>query len=103
MLIKHGSTACNKKNDLVYYKSNSDDDYDEDDDDTFHDAIQVEDVIEDTNDDDVTIYREPINNEFIAPVGQEDGTTGVTIEHERVLHAQYCHYGELYYQSCEIY
>ena len=27
----------------------------------------------------------------------------MTIEHEGVLHAQYCHYGELYYQSCEIY
>ena len=22
---------------------------------------------------------------------------------EGILHAQYCHYGELYYQSCEIY
>ena len=56
--------------DLVYYDSNSDvDDDDEDDDNTFHDAIQVEDVIEDTNDDDVTTYGEPINNEFIAPVG----------------------------------
>ena len=27
----------------------------------------------------------------------------MTIEHEGVLYAQYCHYGELYYQSCEIY
>ena len=47
--------------DLVYYDSNSDED-DEDDDDTFHDAIQVEDVIEDTNDDDATTYGEQINN-----------------------------------------
>ena len=27
----------------------------------------------------------------------------MTIEHEGILHAQYYHYGELYYQSCEIY
>ena len=57
--------------------------------DTLHDAIQVEDVIEDTNDDDASIYVEPINNESVAPVGQEDGATGVTIKHEGVLHAQY--------------
>ena len=92
---------------LVYYNSNSYDD--DDDDDTFHDAIQVEDVIEDTNNDEATIYGEPIINEFIASVGQEDRATGVTIDHEGVLYAQYCHttddchYGELYYQSCEIY
>ena len=90
--------------DLVYYDTNSDaDDDDEDDDDTFQDAIQVEDVIEDSDDDDATTYGEPINNEFIAPGGIEDGATGVTIEHEGILHAQYCHYGELYYQSCKIY
>ena len=64
---------------------------------------QVEDVIDDTDDDDATIYGEPINNDFIAPVGIEDGATGVTIKHEGILHAQYCHYGELYYQSYEIY
>ena len=85
----------------VYYNSNSDDD--EDDNDTFHDVIQVEDVIEDTNNDDANIYGEPINNEFLPPAGQQDGTTGVTIEHEEVLYAQYYYYGELYYQSCEIY
>ena len=60
-------------------------------------------MIEETNDDDATTYRKPINNEFIAPVGTEDGATGVTIEHEGILHAQYCFHGELYYQSCEIY
>ena len=54
--------------DLVYYDSNSDDD--EYDDDTFHDVIQVKNIIEDTNDDDAIIYREPINNEFLPPVGQ---------------------------------
>ena len=32
-----------------------------------------------------------------------DGATGETIEHEGILHAQYCRYGGLYYQSCEIY
>ena len=47
--------------DLVYYNSNSDED-EEDDHDTFHDAIQVEDVIEDTNDDDAIIYGESINS-----------------------------------------
>ena len=63
-------------------------------------------MIEDTDDDDVTTHGEPINNEFKALVGQKDGTTGVTIDHEGVLYAQYCHttddchYGELYYQSC---
>ena len=102
MLVKPEPTACNKSmiSFITIATMNEDD---EDDDDTFHDAIQVEDVIEDTNDDDANTYGDPINNEFIAPVGQEDGATGVTIEHEGVLHAQYCHYGVLYYQSCEIY
>ena len=90
--------------DSVYYDSNSEaDDNDEDDDNTFQDAIQVKDVIDDTNDDDATIYGEPINNDFIALVGTEDGATGVTIEHEGILHTQYCHYGELQCQSCKIY
>ena len=61
-------------------------------------------MIEDINDDDATIYGEPINNEFLPPVGQEGKAIGrVTIKYERVLHAQYCHYGKLYYQSYEIY
>ena len=73
------------------------------------DAIQIEDVIDDTNADEATIYGEPINNKFIAPMGQEDGDTGVTMDHKGVSYAQYCHtaddchYEELYYQSCEIY
>ena len=72
--------------DSIYYDSNSKaDDDDEDDDNTFQDAIQVEAVIDDTNDDDVITYGEPINNNFIAPVGTEDGATGVTIEHEEIL------------------
>ena len=90
--------------DSVYQDSNSKiDDDDEDDDNTFQDAIQVEDVIEDTDDDDPTTYAEPIDNDFIASVGIEEGATGVTIEHEGILHAQYCHHGELYYRSCKIY
>ena len=96
--------------DLVYCDSNSEaDDDDEDDDDTFHDVIQVKDAIENTNDNEATIYGEPVNNEFIAPVGQKDGATGVTIYHKGVLYAQYCHaaddchYGEFYYQLCGIY
>ena len=90
--------------DSVYYDSNSDaDDDDEDDDNTFQDTIQVENIVDDTNDDDATIYGEQINNEFIVPVGTEDGAIGVTIEHKGILHGQYCHYGELFYQSCEIY
>ena len=42
-------------------------------------------------------------------MGQKDGATRVTIDHQGVLYAQYCHttddchYGEFYYQSCEIY
>ena len=44
-------------NDSVYYDSNGEaDDNDEDDDNTFQDAIQVEDYIDDTDDDDSTIY-----------------------------------------------
>ena len=92
--------------DSVYCDSNSEaDDNDKDDDNTFQDAIQVEDVIDSTDDDDddTTIYGEPINNDFIAPIGTEDGATGVMIEHEGILYTQYCHYGELYYQSCKVY
>ena len=91
-------------NDYVYYDSNSEvDDDDENDNHTFQDAIQVEDVIDGTDDDDATIYGETINNDFVAPVGTEDKATGVTLEHEGILHAQYYHYGELYYHSFEIY
>ena len=60
-------------------------------------------MIEDTKDGDSTIYREPINYKFVAPVGQEDGAIGVIIEHEGAVHAQYCHYGDFNYQSCKIY
>ena len=66
-------------------------------------------MIEDTANDDATTHGETINNEFIALVGQKDGAIGVTIDHGGILYAQYCHtandchYGELYYQSCEIY
>jgi len=87
--------------DSVYYDSNGEaEDDDEDDDNTFQDAIQVEDVIDDTDDDDddddeFVIYGETINNDFTVPVGTEDGATGVTIKYEGVLHAQYCHFGEI--------
>ena len=57
-------------------------------------------MIEGTNDDD---DREPINNDFLPPVGQQDGATGAMYKHEGVLYAQYCHCRELYYQSYEIY
>ena len=91
-------------NDSVYYDSNSDaDDNDGDVDNTFQDVIQIEDVIEDTEDDGAVIYGKTINNDFMVLVGTEDETTGVTIEYEGVLYTQYCHYGEVYYQSCEIY
>ena len=71
----------------------------EDDDRTFQDAIQVEDAIYDTDDevDELVIYGETINNDFTVPVGTEDGTMGVTIEYDGVLHAQYCHFGDIYY------
>ena len=53
--------------DLTYYDNNSKaDDDDEDVDDTFQDAIQVEDVVKDTDDDDTTTHGEPINAEFTA-------------------------------------
>ena len=67
----------------VYYDSNGEDaDDDEDDDSTFQDAIQVEDAIYDTDDevDELVSYGETINNDFILPVGTEDGATGVTIK-----------------------
>ena len=90
--------------DSVYYDSKGkDDDNDEDDDNTFHVAIQVEDVIDDNKDDDTAINGETINNDVIVQVGTEDRATGVTIKYEVVLHAQYCHFSELYYQSCKIY
>ena len=92
--------------DSVYYDSNSEaGEDDEDDDNTLQDTIQVEDVIDDTNDDDdeLVIYGETINNDFTVPVGTEDGATGVTIEYDGVLYAQYYYFGEIYYQSCEIY
>ena len=92
--------------DSVYYDSNGEaTDDDEDDDSTFQNAIQVEDAIYDTDDDvdESLIYKETINNNFTVPVGTKDGATGVTIEYDGVLHVQYCHFGEIYYQSCEIY
>ena len=42
--------------DSVYYDSNSETEDDDEDDDTFQDAIQVEDVSDDTDDNDVTIF-----------------------------------------------
>ena len=92
--------------DSVYYDSNGEAaDDDEDDDSTFQDAIQVEDTSYDTDDDidESVSYGETINNDFNAPVGTEDGATGVTIEYDGVLYAQYCHFGEIYYQTCAIY
>ena len=90
--------------DSVYYDSNSEaDDENDENDNTFQDALQVENVINDTEEDNDAIYGEKINNDFIVPVGTEDRATGLTIEYEGVLHAQYCHYGELYYQSYETY
>ena len=46
-------------NDLVYYDSNSDD---EDNRDTFHASIQIEDMIDDTYNDNDDVNRKPINN-----------------------------------------
>ena len=64
--------------DSVYYDSNSEaHDNDEEDDNTFQDAIQVEDAIDDTKDDDAAIYGETINNDSIVPVGTEYRATGV--------------------------
>ena len=75
--------------DLVYYDSNSDDD-DENNDNIFHNTIQVEDVIEKTNDADDNIHGKPINNGFLHPIGQQKGTTGMIFGHEGALYVQYC-------------
>ena len=91
---------------LVYYDSNGEETDDkEDDDSTFQDTIQVDDASYDTDDevDDSSSYGETINNDYFLPVGTEDGATGVTLEFDGVLHAQYCHCNEIYYQTCEIY
>ena len=62
-------------------------------------SIQVEDASYDTDDDEdePISYGETINNDFNAPVGHEEGATGVTIEYDGVLHAQYCHFDDIYY------
>ena len=85
----------------VYYDRNGE----EDDDSTFQDTILVEDASYDTDNevDDSSSYGETINNDSFVPLGTEDGATGVTIEFDGVLHAQYCHCNEIYYQTCEIY
>ena len=92
----------------VFYDSNddgSDEDKDEDNDSTFHDTIQVESTIYDTDDDDdEPIHGETINNDFNPPTGFAEGATGLTIELDNVLHVQYCYIsGDLYYQPIEIY
>ena len=82
-------------NGSVYYDSNGEDgDDDDDDDSTFQDAIQVEDVIYDTDDDvdDSVSYRKTINNDFSLPVGTEDGAIGVTIEYDGVCMYRFGHY-----------
>ena len=75
-------------------------------------SIQVEDASSgsgddeddtDNDNDEPSSYGEIINNDFNAPVGYEEGATGVTIEFDNVLHAQYCSCGNIYYQPIEIY
>ena len=91
---------------MVYYDSNDEDpDDDVNDDSTFHDTIQVESTIYDTDDDDnEPIHGKTINNNFNPSTGFEEGATGLTIELDNILHAQYCHSsGDLYYQPIEIY
>ena len=75
-------------------------------------SIQIEDASSDTDDnqddtddddDEPISYGETINNDFNALVGYEKGAKGVTIEYDDVLHAQYCHCGDIYYQPVEIY
>ena len=94
-LKRYDHTDANKE-DRFYYDSNSNDD-------TFHDATQVEDVIEDTYDDDDDDGvnkkpinnmiddtddddRNPINNRFLQPVGERKGATGTMYEHEEVVY-----------------
>ena len=48
-------------NDLVYYDSKSDND-NKDNEDTFHDSIQVEDMIDATYNDNGNVNRKPTNN-----------------------------------------
>ena len=87
----------------IYVSNDEANDANENDDKTWQNATQVEDVIDDTEDDESAICEETINNDITVSVETEDGATGVTIKHEGVLHAQYCHFGELSYQSCKIY
>ena len=92
----------------VFYDSNDDSSHeneDDDDDGAFHDTIQVESAIYDTNDvDNEPIHGETINNDFNPPTGFKEGATGLTIEMDNILHAQYCHVsGDLYYQPIEVY
>ena len=90
----------------VYYDSNSDkSDEDEEDDSTFYDTTQVGNAIYDTDDDDdEPSHGETINNDFNPLTGFEEGATGLTIELNNVLHAQYCHVsGDLYYHPIMIY
>ena len=73
-------------NNLVYYDSNSDED---DEDDNFYDTIQGEvgdefdGAIDDTAND---VHGDPINNEFLHPVGQQKGATGMIFEHNGVAY-----------------
>ena len=78
----------------------------------FDGSIQVEDASSGTDDDEEVTdddndkpisYGDTINNNFNVPVGYEEGATGVTIEFDNVLHVQYCHCGDIYYQPIEIY
>ena len=66
----------------MYYDSNSNND-------TFHDAAQVEDMFEDTYDDDDNVIQKPINNEFLQLVGKRKGATEMMYEHEGVLYIQH--------------
>ena len=74
------------RNNNSYRKSinSNNNDSDENDNDTFHDAIQVENVINDTYNNN----RKPINNGFLQPVGKRKGAKGMMHEHEGVLYVQ---------------
>ena len=61
----------------VYYNCNSNNDI-------FHDATQVEDVIEDTYDDDNVNWK-PINNGFLQPVGKRKGAIRMMYDEEQRL------------------
>ena len=72
----------------------------------FHDTIQGEVGDEfdgEVNDNDDDVHGDPINNEFLYPVDQHKGATGMMFEQDGVAYIQYCFCGNPYYTLYVIY